>query len=79
MIEVTRLCTGVMNNLATEQVETLKELCHASEEAVFLQWGEQEEKADVKLPLNAFGSSAWADRMERQEGLVKKYEVSVTM
>lgn len=84
LIEVTRLCTGVLNSLASEQVSVLKELCEVCDSAIKAQWsnddgdggggGRQSSRGGEKL-REAFCSMAWAERMERQEELVKKYQV----
>ena len=64
----------------------LKELCDVCETALEAQWsssddssgggggGQQFNKGGEKL-REAFCSVAWAERMERQEELVKKYQV----
>jgi len=77
LIEVTRLCTGVLNSLAAEQVQVLKELCRNFEEDVSLQhFGRAGGKSrKPEQPEQAFGSSAWADRMDKQEAIVSKYQV----
>lgn len=80
VIEATHLFTKDMSNLAADQIETLKELSCACEEAVLIQLEDQIHRgADVTKvqPMTKFGSSAWADRMDRQERLVKKFEVSI--
>ena len=76
LIEVTRLCTGVLNGLAAEQVQVLKDLSGASEEAVKSQWGEEAVRHTLSHLKANFGTTSWADRMEKLEELVKRYQVS---
>ncbi|GAX85488.1 hypothetical protein CEUSTIGMA_g12904.t1 [Chlamydomonas eustigma] len=71
LIEVTRLCSTVLSSLTEESAQSLHALLDVTNDALLKQWDHELRKSNGIE--RAFNSLDWANRMDKQEGAVRKF------